>query len=50
MARRAGSDYNRTVKGLVDEEGPQRARQSDWEAKQKIMNDIGSIENGVNEK
>lgn len=25
MAGRAGSDYNREVKGLVDAEGPQRA-------------------------
>lgn len=25
MAGRAGSDYNREVKGLVEDEGPQRA-------------------------
>lgn len=33
MARKAGSDYNREVKGLVDGEGPQRA---DRGAKGKI--------------
>lgn len=50
MAWKAGSDYNRMVKGLVDQEGPQRARQSDWEAKHKIMKDIGGIEKGGNEE
>lgn len=50
MARKAGSDYSRAVKGLVGDEGPQRARQSDWKAKQKNMKDIGSMANKINEK
>lgn len=29
MARKARSDYNRVVKGLVDKEGPQRTKQAD---------------------
>lgn len=36
MRGRRGSHYNRTVKGLADEGGPERARQTDSEAKQKL--------------
>ena len=36
MQGEAGSHYNRMVKGLADEGGPERVRPTDSEAQQKV--------------